>query len=99
MKIQSLFGYHEVYMGGVTYQFCEENDYTCDVVDTASQDRFLACPLDYREVPDKSAAEVPVQEGSPQDSVPEVPKIKPLRRPRQPRQRFSPENRPTLMAD
>lgn len=99
MKIQRIRDSHEVYMGGVTYQFRDENDRICEVTEKSHQDRFLLCPLDYREVPDKPAAKAPVQEGSPQDSAPEAPKVKPLRRPRQPRQRFSPEIRPGLVAD
>lgn len=99
MKIQRILDSHEVYMGGVTYQFRDENDRICEVTEKGHQDRFLACPLDYREVPDKPAAEAPAQATPPQDSLPETPKVKPLRRPRQPRHRFSPESRPTLMAD
>lgn len=99
MKIQSLLGNHEVYMGGVTYQFRGENDYICDVIETSNQERFLANSLDYREVLDKPVAKAPIQETPPQDSAVESPKIKPMRRPRQPRQRFSPEIRPGLVAD
>lgn len=99
MKIQRIRDSHEVYMGGITYQFRDENDRICEVTEKSHQDRFLLCPLDYREVLDKPVVKASSQETPPQDSAVESPKIKPMRRPRQPRQRFSPEIRPGLVAD
>jgi len=44
-------------MGGITYQFTDENDRTCDVMEKSHQERFLASGISYREV---VSDEVPV---------------------------------------